>query len=382
MARCSSSLLPRIAIGVGGSGRLDRREHCIQDLARYVRLFLGLNEFTRGRYIHGGFPTDKIRVKPNFAPDPGLRERPPSASRTVLFVGRLSRQKGLEVVLDAWRTLGEEDLQLLVVGDGPLRAELEGASPPSVRFRRQVPPDEVERLMLRSRALVFPSLSYEGQPMVVLEALASGLPVLASRLGGTQLCWRRPASDGSRRRVTRLPGRAGCGSCWTTMRSTAPARGSGSSTRTVSASRSAAGCSRTPTSPRAGGWRSGHPCCLAWRIDSVVPCPRSTRCRAAQLGCRRSGALQSDKTSASGSVSPACSEPNVADVKVWIGMPWQLLVYRIGPPNDLNSTTTALAIDSNGSTATRLRARAMSTWTTGRSPLIKRRESVEHAKEV
>lgn len=150
---------------------------------RHVRLFLALNEFTRGRYIHGGFPTDKIRVKPNFAPDPGLRERPPSASRTVLFVGRLSRQKGLEVVLDAWRTLGE-DLQLLVVGDGPLRAELEGASPPSVRFRGQVPPDEVERLMLRSRALVFPSLSYEGQPMVVLQALASGLPVLASRLGG------------------------------------------------------------------------------------------------------------------------------------------------------------------------------------------------------
>jgi glycosyltransferase involved in cell wall biosynthesis len=150
---------------------------------RHVRLFLALNEFTRGRYIDGGFPAHKIRVKPNFVADPGPRERPPSASTTVLFAGRLSREKGLKVVLDAWRTLGE-GLELLVVGDGPLRPELEHAAPPRVRFAGQVPPEEVERLMLGSRALVFPSIWYEGQPMVVLQALASGLPVLASNLGG------------------------------------------------------------------------------------------------------------------------------------------------------------------------------------------------------
>ena len=150
---------------------------------RHVRLFLALNEFTRGRYIHGGFPTDKIRVKPNFVADPGPRKRPPSASRTVLFVGRLAREKGLDVLLDAWRTVGEE-LELVVVGDGPLRAELEEAAPPNVRFKGHIPSSEVEQLMLRSRALVFPSIWYEGQPMVVLQALAAGLPVLASKLGG------------------------------------------------------------------------------------------------------------------------------------------------------------------------------------------------------
>jgi glycosyltransferase involved in cell wall biosynthesis len=151
---------------------------------RHVRLFLALNEFARGQYIQGGFPAHKIRVKPNFVGDPGPRERPPSASRTVLYVGRLSREKGLEVLLDAWRTVGDERLELVVVGDGPLRAQLERASPPNVRFIGQVPPGEVERLMLRSRTLVFPSIWYEAQPMVVLHALASGLPVLASKLGG------------------------------------------------------------------------------------------------------------------------------------------------------------------------------------------------------
>jgi glycosyltransferase involved in cell wall biosynthesis len=53
-----------------------------------------------------------------------------------------------------------------------------------VRFKGHIPSSEVEQLMLRSRALVFPSISYEGQPMVVLQALAAGLPVLASKLGG------------------------------------------------------------------------------------------------------------------------------------------------------------------------------------------------------
>jgi glycosyltransferase involved in cell wall biosynthesis len=156
----------------------------LQTWDRHVRLFLALNEFTREQYIEGGFPARKIRVKPNFVADPGPRERPPSSSRTVLFVGRLSPEKGLEVLLDAWRIADEERLELVVVGDGPLRAELERTAPPSARFTGRVPPGEVKRLMLRSRALVFPSICYEGQPMVVLQALASGLPVLASNLGG------------------------------------------------------------------------------------------------------------------------------------------------------------------------------------------------------
>jgi glycosyltransferase involved in cell wall biosynthesis len=152
---------------------------------RHVRLFLALNDFARDRFVRGGLPAHKIRVKQNFVADPGPRRQPPSASGTVLYVGRLSAEKGVATVLEAWRTeLAVRPLELLVVGDGPLRAELERTAPPNVRFLGRVAPSEVRHLMLSSRALLLPSVWYEGQPIAALEALASGLPVVASRLGG------------------------------------------------------------------------------------------------------------------------------------------------------------------------------------------------------
>jgi glycosyltransferase involved in cell wall biosynthesis len=102
----------------------------------------------------------------------------------VLFAGRLVPEKGVGVLLDAWRRLAPPGLELVVAGDGPMRAELERRPPPSVRFLGQLDPAAVQDWMLRSRALVFPTWLYEGQPMSVLEAFAAGLPVLASRLGG------------------------------------------------------------------------------------------------------------------------------------------------------------------------------------------------------
>jgi glycosyltransferase involved in cell wall biosynthesis len=152
---------------------------------RHVRLFLALNEFARDRFVRGGLPAHKIRVKQNFVADPGPRQQPPSSSGTVLYVGRLSAEKGVATVLEAWRAeLAAGPLELLVVGDGPLRDELERTAPPNVRFHGRAAPSEVRRLMLQSRALVLPSVWYEGQPIAALEALASGLPVLASRVGG------------------------------------------------------------------------------------------------------------------------------------------------------------------------------------------------------
>jgi glycosyltransferase involved in cell wall biosynthesis len=151
---------------------------------RHVRLFLALNEFARERFIRGGLPPGKVRVKPNFVPDPGPRVTPPSRSRSVLFVGRLEPKKGIGLLLDAWRLHQPAGLRLVIIGDGPLRSDLESRAPRGVRFEGRLAPEAVRRWMLQARALVFPSLLYEGQPMSILESFAAGLPVLASRLGG------------------------------------------------------------------------------------------------------------------------------------------------------------------------------------------------------
>jgi glycosyltransferase involved in cell wall biosynthesis len=152
---------------------------------RDVDVFVALTEFARERFAAAGIPDRKLVVKPHFVTDPGERSIAPSQSNRVLFVGRLSREKGVEVLLEAWKS-APASLELLVVGEGPLRAELEHLAPPGVQFAGRLGSGEVRDLMLTSRALVFPSLQYETFGLVMVEAMAAGLPVLASRLGGTE----------------------------------------------------------------------------------------------------------------------------------------------------------------------------------------------------
>jgi glycosyltransferase involved in cell wall biosynthesis len=146
--------------------------------AHGVDLFVAPTEFVRDRLLDGGFPADQIRVKPHFVEDPGPRQVRPSQSQIVLQVGRLSADKGGHALLDAWAALGHTDLELVFVGDGPLRHELSGRRLPGVRFVGSVSPEEARTWMLRARVLVAASAWYETFGLVVAEAMAAGLPVI------------------------------------------------------------------------------------------------------------------------------------------------------------------------------------------------------------
>jgi glycosyltransferase involved in cell wall biosynthesis len=145
-----------------------------------VSLFLAVGGFVRDKHIAGGVPADRIRVKSNFTWPTSRREGP---GNYYLYIGRLAREKGIDTILEAWR---DAPGQLLVVGDGPDARRLRGAATPHVRFLDGVPAEEVASLIRGARALVLPSVWYEGQPRVVLEAYAAGVPVIASRIGGLQ----------------------------------------------------------------------------------------------------------------------------------------------------------------------------------------------------
>jgi glycosyltransferase involved in cell wall biosynthesis len=152
---------------------------------RRVRLFLAMTAFAKRRFVAGGLPPDRIRVKPHFVDDPGSRERPPSASRDVLYVGRLSVEKGVDVLVDAFSLLEGCDLRLVVIGNGPAQSALERRAGHNVHFTGWLPVGQVHEYMRRARALAFPSRLYETFGMSILEAMAAGLPVLASDLGGS-----------------------------------------------------------------------------------------------------------------------------------------------------------------------------------------------------
>jgi glycosyltransferase involved in cell wall biosynthesis len=152
---------------------------------RDVGLFLALTEFSRSRFIESGLPEDHIIVKPNFVEDPGPRPFLPGQSNTILFVGRLSSEKGVEQLVDAWKDLRPEGLKLEIIGSGPSQLSLEGQLGPGIEMVGPLPRAEVGNRMLNARALVVPSIWYEGLSMSLLEALAAGLPVIASNLGSS-----------------------------------------------------------------------------------------------------------------------------------------------------------------------------------------------------
>ena len=92
-----------------------------------------------------------------------------------LAVGRLSPEKGFEILLNSWNPHNNLD----IVGSGPLAKELKKVAPSSVSLLGSISRSELLRLMPRYHGLVFPSVCYEVQPTVVIEAMASGLPVVA-----------------------------------------------------------------------------------------------------------------------------------------------------------------------------------------------------------
>jgi glycosyltransferase involved in cell wall biosynthesis len=177
--RCYRGSAPQSAIAAATMALHARRGTWHRDVDHY----LALTDFGRRRFIDGGFPADRITVKSNSVDDPGGRPAPPSRGRDVVFLGRLSEEKGVLTLLEAWRRSTARDLRLRIVGVGPLEPELRRFAPASVDIVGSLPRERIDVLLLAARALVFPSTWFEGQGLVALEAAAAGLPVLHSDLG-------------------------------------------------------------------------------------------------------------------------------------------------------------------------------------------------------
>jgi glycosyltransferase involved in cell wall biosynthesis len=148
-----------------------------------IDVFIALTEFSRRKFVEGGLPAEKIVVKPNFVdPDPGVGT---GGGGFALFVGRLTEEKGVGTLLEAWETL-RGAVPLKVLGDGPLRATVERAAARAelrVAYLGRQPLEKVSDIMGESDLLIFPSTWYEGLPRTIVESYAKGTPVIASDLG-------------------------------------------------------------------------------------------------------------------------------------------------------------------------------------------------------
>lgn len=151
-----------------------------QVLNKSISAYICLTESSRQLMIRGGLPVDKLYVKPNAVKVQPKGTPQKKRKKQVLFVGRLSYEKGAGLLAGLARRL---PCKVLVCGDGPMASELKSGAPSNLALLGQVSPEQVAQHMRDSMLLVFPSLWYEGLPMTILEAAASGLPCVVSRLG-------------------------------------------------------------------------------------------------------------------------------------------------------------------------------------------------------
>ena len=147
-----------------------------------VDQYLALTDFGKDLFIKSklGLKTDQVSTKGNFVNDNGYTIN--YRSEHFLYVGRLTKDKGLDVLLEAFSKSGRA---LKIIGDGPLKNEVIAAahSHPNIVYEGLQPHHTIITEMKKANALIFPSVWYEGMPMTILEAFSTATPVIASNLG-------------------------------------------------------------------------------------------------------------------------------------------------------------------------------------------------------
>ena len=131
--------------------------------------------------IEGGYSGDHIHYKPNFlASDPGIGT---GDGGYAMYLGRLSPDKGIEVLVKAWDDLDAMPLQ--VVGKGPMQEPITKLAEQNehVTHHDWVEFEQLGDILSRAACLLLPTLNYEGFPRVIVEAFAYGVPVVTTNLG-------------------------------------------------------------------------------------------------------------------------------------------------------------------------------------------------------
>lgn len=154
---------------------------------RNVRAWIAISEFMRGKFIEAGVPADDIFTlkyfwRPQSSPVP-------NEGKHFLFLGRLTEAKGLKALLGAWELLERQAKtvpKLVVAGDGPLRSFVEAkvARMSSVTYAGELSGKKKTSALAGARAVIVPSLWWEGLGLVAYEAYDHFRPVLAARSGG------------------------------------------------------------------------------------------------------------------------------------------------------------------------------------------------------
>jgi glycosyltransferase involved in cell wall biosynthesis len=149
-----------------------------------VNRFIAPSQFLHAKLLEWGWQKRQLLYVPHFVEkrrDPSIRKK-----QQLLFVGRLTKEKGADLLLDAAKRLPDTPILFAGAGEesGSLTDRIAAEKLTNCRLLGQLDTPALDRLVQESAAVVVPSRWYENAPLVVYEALALGTPVLGSRLGG------------------------------------------------------------------------------------------------------------------------------------------------------------------------------------------------------
>ena len=157
-----------------------------------IDYFITPSEFTRQKMIQVGYPPDQIRHIPTFIVPNVLTNPSKPEPKGILYVGRLSPEKGVDHLIDAFGKMKTQDAILTIAGDtnGSYAKGLIDSVPIHARTRVHFTgfqsTKEVSELFLKNLFFIVPSVWYENQPNVVLEGMASSRAALVSKLGSLE----------------------------------------------------------------------------------------------------------------------------------------------------------------------------------------------------
>ena len=160
--------------------RLDVREKEIREQSAATRI-VAASSFTKETLVRNGVAEDKIEIIP-YGVDPrfaGVNRNPEGRPFRFAFVGFVTARKGIPVLVEAWKKLGNVDAEMWLIG--PVSAAAKRAIPAlkGLIVKGPVTPDDVSNLLQQCDAFAFPSF-FEGFGLVILEAMASGMPVITT----------------------------------------------------------------------------------------------------------------------------------------------------------------------------------------------------------
>jgi glycosyltransferase involved in cell wall biosynthesis len=150
-----------------------------------VGYYIAPSCFLKDKLIECRWPAQQIRHIPNFL---NISKFDPQfiPGNYFLYLGRLSEEKGIDTLIQAFIGLNQEKIGLTIAGEGPMRGDLERLSHgnPAIKFTGYLSGEQLRKITQNALSIIIPSICYENAPISLLEAMAYGKPVIGARIGG------------------------------------------------------------------------------------------------------------------------------------------------------------------------------------------------------